>query len=179
MRHNDRRWARKARVFGIGALLLAGAVLIPITTTGAVGQPGDVKIHDITQATSDSFDNPKPCDTVLVSFNFAVNSQYTYEFFTQPGGVIVIPATTVTVTTDPQQQPPSGSLNPPLVSGAQYKLVWDFGSSIGNGPKSKVFQVSCGATSPTTSGTSAGSAASQIPSASAPSAVTATPRTTG
>ena len=109
------------------------------------GNAGDVKLHDVTDSVNDNSDNPKPCDPVLVSFNFDVGAQYTYRFLTQPGGVVLIGPTTVTVSADPQQEPSSGDFRPPLVDGGQYKLQWDFGTSITTGSKQKVFKINCGA----------------------------------
>jgi hypothetical protein len=146
---NVRNQSRRRKSVG-GALALAlvlglGAAGWVTASAGAQagGNAGDVKLHDISQAIGDNSDNPKPCDPVLVSFNFEIGQQYTYEFITQPGGAQVIAPTTVTVTTVPQQEPPAGDFHPPLVDGQQYKLRWDAGTSLAGGTKQKVFRIDC------------------------------------
>lgn len=134
------RAAALALVLGLGTTVV---LVFPAGAQGA-GNPGDVKIHDaVTDEITDNADNPKPCEPVLVAFNFLVGEQYTYELVTQPGGVVVIPPTTVTVSADPQQEPSSGDFTPPLLAGEMYKLRWDLGTSITNGSKQKVFKPTC------------------------------------
>src|SRR5262245_55027675 len=98
------RSARKQSVFGVLLLALVlgvgAASWLTVSAGAAGGNKGDVKLHDITDATSDNSDNPKPCEPVLVSFNFSVGDQYTYQFQTQPGGTVVLGPTTVTVSQD-------------------------------------------------------------------------------
>jgi Domain of unknown function (DUF5979) len=147
---------RRARWVAVAALALglgvAATSSLTLSAGAQQGNAGDVKLHDIAQSINNNSDNPKPCNPVLVSFNFEIGQKYTYEFVTQGGpggGVTVIGPITVTVTTDPQQEPPSGDFAPPLVVDQLYKLRWDFGESLGGGTKQKVFRVTCGSTTPT------------------------------